>query len=477
MSLTQYNPRADGLHQGQVFDTVNGWGAVQSPLYVYKITPAQSVFNNIALVQTVTQGYLTLSPGPGITLTIFNGVGGVLALDVPRNLVISSSSNVDTIVYGWDYRGYPMQEEILAIGGASIALEKAFAKIRAVYVNGTATNIAVGTASAFCAFGLPYRINNSEDVIPIWNNQAAIKQNIGTLTSGAISSELVLNPIVQNDSLIFLSHRTGVTPGNLGVLGIRTIEEKENFTIQSIGNNLDSEKVSWQIKPFNPTDTLSGRATLVGGTVTIPTPSVAANSLIIVSHLTVSATIGELTINTITPGVSFTVNSSSATDATDIAWKILSPGIGASTYPLQGIATLAAGTATVPLPSELNGFFDTVNTPVLLSHMTASGTLGVLYLSSFAATNFVIKSNNAGDTSTVAWQILPSIPNQFGTIASISDNSQSATSGDSRGTVSVATLPDGETTLTVSMYVEGAQGDNQSVEGLYGVSQYYLGDH
>jgi len=68
----------------------------------------------------------------------------------------------------------------------------------------------------------------------------------------------------------------------------------------------------------------AGVATLVSGTVTVATTRVVAGSVILLSPRGNTAA-GDLDIQTITPGVSFVIRSSSGTDARDVAWAIINP--------------------------------------------------------------------------------------------------------------------------------------------------------
>ena len=69
----------------------------------------------------------------------------------------------------------------------------------------------------------------------------------------------------------------------------------------------------------------AGTATLVGGTVTVNTTAVTANSLIHVNHLTPIVTQGILSVPpaSIVAGTSFVINSSSVADASVITWWII----------------------------------------------------------------------------------------------------------------------------------------------------------
>ena len=68
-----------------------------------------------------------------------------------------------------------------------------------------------------------------------------------------------------------------------------------------------------------------GSAVLVGGTVTVNTALVAANSLIFLTCLVVGGTQGILSVGTIVAATSFVINSTDALDTSTVAWMILAP--------------------------------------------------------------------------------------------------------------------------------------------------------
>jgi hypothetical protein len=71
------------------------------------------------------------------------------------------------------------------------------------------------------------------------------------------------------------------------------------------------------------TNAIVGTATLAIGTVTVATTAVTAASIILASHKVVSGTQGILRTDTITAGVSFTIESSSATDTSSVNWLVI----------------------------------------------------------------------------------------------------------------------------------------------------------
>lgn len=67
-----------------------------------------------------------------------------------------------------------------------------------------------------------------------------------------------------------------------------------------------------------------GTATLVAGTVTVNNTSITANTLIFLSRTTTGGTVGHLS-TTLVASTSFTINSSSATDTSVVAWLLVEP--------------------------------------------------------------------------------------------------------------------------------------------------------
>ena len=111
--------------------------------------------------------------------------------------------------------------------------------------------------------------------------------------------------------------------------GIGVVPSPDN-TLQvagqtSISGNLALSTAGNKISIATGTNASVGTATLVGGTITISTTAVTANSIIICNHVTPIVTQGILSVPaaSIVPGVSFTINSDSVADASSINWWII----------------------------------------------------------------------------------------------------------------------------------------------------------
>lgn len=90
-------------------------------------------------------------------------------------------------------------------------------------------------------------------------------------------------------------------------------------------NNLISNVAGSGLKIKEGSNAKMGTATLVGGTVTVNTTAVTANSRIFLTTQTLGGTIGVQYISARSAGTSFTITSASGTDTSTVAWLIVEP--------------------------------------------------------------------------------------------------------------------------------------------------------
>lgn len=69
----------------------------------------------------------------------------------------------------------------------------------------------------------------------------------------------------------------------------------------------------------------AGTVTLSGGTATVNTPAITANSVVFLTCQSLSGTLGILRISARVPGVSFTITSLSILDTSVVGWLITEP--------------------------------------------------------------------------------------------------------------------------------------------------------
>lgn len=121
----------------------------------------------------------------------------------------------------------------------------------------------------------------------------------------------------------FISQTYGAMPYTLSKVskdstGVKAWNMKLNPAGKVAVNKLDIDKSSGS-------DAVIGTATLVGGTITVNTTAVTANSKIFISRNTTGGTLGHLSVPTasITAGTSFVINSSSGTETSTVNWWIV----------------------------------------------------------------------------------------------------------------------------------------------------------
>lgn len=89
--------------------------------------------------------------------------------------------------------------------------------------------------------------------------------------------------------------------------------------------NLGTNVAGFGLNVKEGTNARMGLATLAAGTVTVTTTAVTANSRIFVMSQSGTTNAGFLSISTRTAGTSFTIVSSNASDARQVAWIIFEP--------------------------------------------------------------------------------------------------------------------------------------------------------
>lgn len=148
----------------------------------------------------------------------------------------------------------------------------------------------------------------------------------GTITPAQTATCAVTTP----QSIFLTSALTGGTPGFLRV-GTRTAGT--SFVLSSTGGS-DTSSVDFLmvpgLAPVSPFISL-GRATLVGGTVTVAAPltqALASGQQIYLSVAATGGTQGNLSVGARTPGVGFVINSDNAADTSIVEYGILGvPGV------------------------------------------------------------------------------------------------------------------------------------------------------
>jgi hypothetical protein len=119
----------------------------------------------------------------------------------------------------------------------------------------------------------------------------------------------------------------GTITGALTVDGLLTTEagfQNNGGNIQTF-NSIDIAGSSTGLAVKEGTNCYQGVATLVSGTIAVANTLAAANWRILVTNVGASGTVGALSV-AINAGTGFTINSTSSTDDSTIAYEVFRPG-------------------------------------------------------------------------------------------------------------------------------------------------------
>lgn len=113
------------------------------------------------------------------------------------------------------------------------------------------------------------------------------------------------------------------------VLGVAPAKVSEGMVVLADGTNWDPglgegmyRRTSTGWKRVDP---YTGTVTLVAGTKTVSLSAITANSRIYLTSQVDGGTPGSLRVSSRTPGVGFTITSSSATDTSTVAYQVIEP--------------------------------------------------------------------------------------------------------------------------------------------------------
>lgn len=210
--------------------------------------------------------------------------------------------------------------------------------------------------------GVSFTVTSSENtetstvswVIMPSNYSKGTSNNIGSGLTPVAGEIFVDSPSVAANSNILLTYATD--PGNNGgVLSAPSarIQPGVGFTIVS-SNNADTARVNWAITNLvSGTNGTQGTSTLVAGTVTVATTSVAGNSVILLSDNTLNAQTPYVRVSAVNAGTSFTITAQANTDLSSINWAIFPANFILPSY-VSTLGTFVAADQTNP-PTSTTG--------------------------------------------------------------------------------------------------------------------------
>lgn len=219
----------------------------------------------------------------------------------------------------------------------------------------------------------------------------------------AMTEEIVLpagiNTVRGNKAFAYIQ----TISASAGTTGIVTIGVSDYFGLPYLAQNQNYLRPFWNgYDDLGTPSVTRGVATLPGGgtnNVVVQNTAIKANSVVMVNYsagAVTAANRGFVSVPsaTIVPGSQFVINSTNANDTSTVYWEIVDKSNFA------GTATLAAGTVIVNTPAV------TANSVILVTLNTPS-TQGYYSIGTIVpGVSFTINSSNAGDVSSVNWQIV-----------------------------------------------------------------------
>lgn len=306
-----------------------------------------------------------------------------LALDI-------SDKNI-TLVWPTSYVDAPNEDGTVNVLAASMTVNTDLGNTNTVTLP-DATQTTVGANFIITNVGVsPFNLLKSDESLLI---------NIPSINSSGTSNRMIAGEVTINTPHVQANSIIQLTLGALGTAHgqwrVSAIVPGVSFTVKS-NNATETSTVMWAIMPDNWVSGTS--AALTADTTVVSAPSVTANSKILLTNKTFGGTPGVLSAPAITPGIGFTITSSSGTDTSTVNWTIVQqiPDL------TQGTATLVGGGATVATTAV------TSNSIILLSYNTPNNPGTYIRVSEITSgTSFVITSQSAGDVSTINWAIFSS---------------------------------------------------------------------
>lgn len=199
--------------------------------------------------------------------------------------------------------------------------------------------------------------NNTETSTVSWvimpkNLAQGTSANLGSGLNPVVGQIFVNEKTVRANSNILLTYSTD-PGGNGGVLSAPTASIQPGIGFSIVSSNVaDTAQINWVITDLLPNIT-QGTSTLVAGTVTVNTSSVAANSVILLTDNTLNLPTPYVRVSAIVAGTSFTITAQANTDVSSINWAIFPANFFLSKF-VSPLGTFVASDQTFP-PTSTTG--------------------------------------------------------------------------------------------------------------------------
>lgn len=186
------------------------------------------------------------------------------------------------------------------------------------------TGVCIGGVSAVARLSVVSTDGGDGVNVVSWNTGYSVfGPNSGSSTGAAIA----LGYDTTNDcaNLLALAPSVAWKPLHIFSADIFFKSNNGNTTAGIFSGQLALQVVGKGISIKEGSNAKMGVTTLVAGTVAVSTTAVTANSRILLTPQNASGNAGAVSVSARTPGTSFTISSTSATDTRDIAWIIFEP--------------------------------------------------------------------------------------------------------------------------------------------------------
>jgi len=142
-----------------------------------------------------------------------------------------------------------------------------------------------------------------------------------TATAGTSTTQVATTAFVQT-SVADAGYAPIATPTFQGNVVVSTGGLSADSNVSTKGN-LEMTVAGGKLNIATGSNASAGVATLSGGSLTVSTTAVKANSLIFLTRQKSVGTVGDLTIGTVTAGTSFVIQSGSSGDDSEVAWLVI----------------------------------------------------------------------------------------------------------------------------------------------------------
>lgn len=275
-------------------------GVFNTPKSLVDIIPTPVSATVIAAAQNLGAGaYLTLATANalGVSIVTYQGNSGVLQLDTPRNITMTSAANASgsTItINGWDEYGQPISENFASPNTTTTVGNKTFLYIKRIYSSAAvAQNVTVGVGNIF---SLGYLVTNSNYIgIPEWGGVPDLAPTTtGQTTVGPLANNPLTSTAGSSVVTVTVTSTSALRSGQLvAIAGAATFDT----TLTAASLNITAVITVVDATHFSYVANAAGTAGAAGGGAAVTYTPVAygvAGTFVAGAQATATATTGDV---------------------------------------------------------------------------------------------------------------------------------------------------------------------------------------